>query len=126
MSFISLSVLLGVAAIIGVVKYFNYKRDVLDRMSMNPDGFKLPDEGRKSNDALRFGLLFIGIAAGFLLGSILLKYTIFSEPMFAYLTGIFLCGGIMLIIGYLIENGGNNSNNNYHYPKQDNRKEQEL
>lgn len=114
---ILLLILFWVVILVAVVKYFNYKRLLLDRMSMNPDGFRLPIKEGKGYDALRFGLLFIGVGGGLLLGRFLLISGVFVKlysesydgsipvpiPELAYLTGVFLCGGIMLVVGHLIE-----------------------
>ncbi len=54
----------GIALIIGVVKYFNYRKQLLDHIALNPDNLKLDGRMKMGNEALRFGLLFIGIALG--------------------------------------------------------------
>lgn len=100
----------SVVAIIGIVKYFNYRKQLLDRITMNPEDVKIIGKMNMGNETLRFGLLFIGIALGLILGNILLKFNIFSEPVFSYLTGLFLCGGICLVIGHLIETKNKNAN----------------
>lgn len=102
-------ILLGVAAIVGVVKYFSYKKQLLDRIALNPDDVKL--EGRMSmgNETLRFGLLFIGIAFGIILGGVLNQIQLFDEGLFGYLAGISLCGGLALLVGYFIENSKKNN-----------------
>ncbi len=97
----------GVVAIVAIGKYFNYKKQLLERASLNPEEMKMLGEIKMGNEALRFGLLFIGIALGFVLGAVFNKFNLFTESIFSYLTGIFLCGGIALIIGYLIENKKN-------------------
>ncbi len=108
-----LFILLGVAAIIAVVKYFSYKKQLLDRIALNPDAVKI--EGKMSMGdefiALRFGLLFIGIALGIILGAFLNKIELFVHAEFSYLAGIFLCGGLALIIGHLIESSKKNNKN---------------
>lgn len=105
-------ILLGIAIIVGVAKYFSYKKQLLDRIALNPDDVKL--EGRMSmgNEALRFGLLFIGMALGIILGAVLNKFDLFNDAIFSYLTGIFLCGGGALIIGYFLENKKRNTDDN--------------
>jgi len=51
---------------------------------------------------LKTGLLFIGVAIGVLIGSILEAYTTLDEGA-AYVSMIFLFGGIGLVVGYLIQ-----------------------
>ncbi len=94
----------GITAIIFVVKYFNYKKQLLDRIAVNPEEVKILGTIKSGNDTLRFGLLFIGIALGIILGAFFYKMSLFDDQIFAYLTGIFLSGGIALLIGYAIEN----------------------
>jgi len=55
-----------------------------------------------SQQALKFGLLFIGVAIGILLGSILSATTVLPEEA-SYFSMIFLFGGIGLVINYFIE-----------------------
>lgn len=101
-------ILLGIAIIVGVAKYFSYKKQLLDRIALNPDDVKLEGRMNMGNEALRFGLLFIGVALGIILGAMLNKFELFGEEVFSYLTGIFLCGGIALMIGYFVENNKKN------------------
>ncbi len=108
-----LFILLGTAVIIAVVKYFSYKKQLLDRISLDPESIKLEEKISLSNEllALRFGLLFIGIALGIILGAFLNTIGLFfTYPEFGYLAGIFLCGGFALIIGHLIESSKKNNN----------------
>ncbi len=51
---------------------------------------------------LKFGMLFVGIAIGILLGSILDKTTLLPTEV-GYFSMIFLCGGISLIAFYMVE-----------------------
>ncbi|PID88523.1 MAG: hypothetical protein CSB03_00935 [Bacteroidia bacterium] len=94
----------GITAIIFVVKYFNYKKQLLDRIALNPEEVKILGNIKTGNETLRWGLLFIGIALGFVLGAFFYKFSLFDDQIFAYLTGIFLSGGIALLVGYFIEN----------------------
>ena len=55
-----------------------------------------------SQQALKFGLLFIGIAIGILLGSILSATTVLGEEA-SYFSMIFLFGGLGLVINHFIE-----------------------
>lgn len=94
----------SIVAIVAISKYFSYKKQVLDRIALNPDDVKLKGSLSMGNEALRFGLLFIGIALGIISGALFNKAELFSQEVFSYLTGIFLCGGLGLIIGYFVEN----------------------
>jgi len=51
--------------------------------------------------SLKYGILFIGIAIGFLMGEILYQNTSINEGV-AYLSMIFFFGGAGLIVYYLI------------------------
>lgn len=51
--------------------------------------------------SLKYGIFFIGIAIGFLMGEILCKITQLNEGI-AYLSMIFLFGGISLLVYYFI------------------------
>jgi predicted MFS family arabinose efflux permease len=51
--------------------------------------------------SLKYGIFCIGIAIGFLLGEILAEYTHLNEGV-AYLSMIFLFGGIGLVVYYFI------------------------
>ncbi len=105
-----LFILLGVSVIVAVVKYFSYKKQLLDRISLEPDAVRLEEKISMGSEllALRFGLLFIGIALGIILGAFLNRIALFTHSEFSYLAGIFLCGGLALIAGYLIESNKNN------------------
>ena len=52
--------------------------------------------------ALKFGLFFVGIALGVLVGSLLDTYTGLDEGP-CYLFGIFFFGGLGLVAGYLLQ-----------------------
>ena len=51
---------------------------------------------------LKFGLFFIGVAIGVLLGNILDIYTGLADGA-SYVSGIFLFGGLGLVAGYLFQ-----------------------
>ena len=51
--------------------------------------------------SLKYGIFFIGIAVGFLLGEILAQTTNLEEGV-AYLSMIFLFGGIALVVYYFL------------------------
>ncbi len=52
--------------------------------------------------SLKWGLVFIGVAIGILMGNILDTYGILDFE-FSYLSMIFLFGGIALVISYFLE-----------------------
>lgn len=57
---------------------------------------------KPSSGTLKFGMLFVGIAIGILLGNILDVATQLEEEI-AYFSMVFLFGGLALIINYFIE-----------------------
>ncbi len=52
--------------------------------------------------ALKFGLLFIGVAIGLLLGSLLVELTTLNDEA-AYFSMVFLFGGIGLVVSHFLE-----------------------
>ena len=52
--------------------------------------------------ALKLGLLFIGVAVGLLLGSVLVETTTLNDES-AYFSMIFLFGGVGLVLSHYIE-----------------------
>jgi hypothetical protein len=61
-----------------------------------------PGKTSKGMGALKFGMLSVGVALGFLFGSLLATTMVMHEEV-AYFSMIFLCGGISLILFYFIE-----------------------
>ncbi len=59
-------------------------------------------ENNNSFVSLRFGMLFIGVGFGVLMGNILSVTTSLDEEV-AYFSMVFLGGGIALVANYLIE-----------------------
>jgi hypothetical protein len=55
-----------------------------------------------TNMTLKFGMLLLGIGIGILLGSLVATFTVLPEPV-AYFSMILLCGGLGLILNYLVE-----------------------
>ena len=59
-------------------------------------------ETKPTSGTLKFGMLFVGIAVGILLGNILEVSTQLEEEV-AYFSMVFLFGGAGLIINYFVE-----------------------
>jgi len=57
---------------------------------------------RNTSVTLKFGLLFVGLAIGIILGNILYHTGVMDEES-AYFSMIFLFGGIALIVDFFIE-----------------------
>jgi hypothetical protein len=76
-----------------------------ERMAMLEKGIDATffiSKQQPSQQALKFGLLFIGVAIGILLGSILSATTTLPEEA-SYFSMIFLFGGLGLVINHFIE-----------------------
>jgi len=75
------------------------ERMVLIEKGANPPEFKneLP-----LFSSLKFGLFFVGVGIGVLIGSILAAMTVI-EPEVAYFSMIFLFGGLALVIHHLVD-----------------------
>ncbi len=75
------------------------ERRALLEKGADPAIFNIP---KSYSATLRFGLLFVGVAIGILLGNILAVTTNLQEEA-AYFSMIFLFGGLGLVINYFIE-----------------------
>lgn len=76
-----------------------------ERMALIEKGANAPQFDVKSRPniiALKFGLLFIGVAIGLLLGSLLVETTTLNEES-AYFSMVFLFGGIGLVVSHFME-----------------------
>ena len=91
------------ASIFGVV-YIMVSASHKEKMAQIEKGIFLPVQKSKRNPLylIKFGLLFIGISVGVLVGNILVISTILREGV-AFWTSICFFGGISLIAAYLIE-----------------------
>jgi hypothetical protein len=76
-----------------------------ERMALIEKGIDAPNfksKTRNSVFALKLGLLFIGVAVGLFLGSILVETTTIHDES-AYFSMVFLFGGIGLVISHFLE-----------------------
>jgi hypothetical protein len=99
--FVSLAAFGG---IFGVVYVFLMTRH-RERMSMLEKGIDPSIFSSKSNTrsyTLKIGMLLMGISLGILLGSALERADVLSEPV-AFLSMVFLFGGVSLVINFLVD-----------------------
>ena len=61
-------------------------------------------EEKNMRGSLKFGMLFVGVSLGIIVGSIVEALTRLEEPV-AYFSMIFFFGGLSLIIFYFLEKG---------------------
>ena len=76
-----------------------------ERMAIIEKGINAPvfnSDPKRSFYALKFGLLFIGVAVGLLLGSTLVELTTLNDEA-AYFSMVFLFGGIGLLLSHYLE-----------------------
>jgi hypothetical protein len=104
--FVSIAALAGIFGIVYVFLMTRYK----ERMSMLEKGVDpaLFTSNRNSqSQTLKLGMLSVGIAIGILLGNLLYKNDWLDESV-AYLSMTFLCGGVSLILNFIINRKINN------------------
>ena len=89
------------AMVYGIVYLFVRKKERLALIAKGTDASIF--EPSKQPSSLKWGLLFVGIGAGILLGKVLAVYTTLEEEP-AFFSMICLFGGIGLIIYHLIAN----------------------
>jgi len=93
---------LGFFAMIVAIVYLTIrKKERLSLIQHGADASTLKMD-KESNGPLKFGLLLIGIALGILLGNLLSEYTSMQEEV-AYFSMTFICGGISLLIYYMMD-----------------------
>ena len=101
---VSLAAFAGIFAIVYVIAITRHR----ERMSMLEKGVDpalFASKGGAHSNTLKFGMLSIGIALGILLGN-LLEGTYDMGGHVAFLSMIFLFGGLSLVANYLISRGG--------------------
>ena len=92
------------AGIFGIVYVFLMTRN-RERMSMLEKGVDPSRFTSKNNSALqtlKLGMLCVGIAVGILIGHLLYRNNWLDESV-AYLSMIFLFGGVSLILNFILE-----------------------
>ncbi|MET7254369.1 DUF6249 domain-containing protein [Dyadobacter jiangsuensis] len=107
------AVLVSVAAFLGVfgivyVFLMTRHRERIALIEKGADASIFTDKNQVYYPTLKFGMLFVGIALGILLGNWLDKTYDFSKGV-AYLAMVFLFGGLSLILNFLIERSLNKS-----------------
>jgi heme A synthase len=91
------------ATIYGLFFLFVRRRERLTLLEKGMDASVFaPKENNNAFTSLRFGMLFIGVGFGVLMGNILSVTTSLNEEV-AYFSMVFLGGGIALVANYLIE-----------------------
>lgn len=94
-------------AAVVLILYFYFRARNRERMAMIEKGkdldlSKMKFENGNKHWPLKLGVFFVGIAIGLLMGNILEANIDIEEPV-AYLSMIFLFGGIGLVVGNLIK-----------------------
>lgn len=91
------------AGIFGIAYVFLMTRH-RERMSMLEKGTdpSLFTSRSSKSQTLKFGMLSVGIAIGILVGNLLCKNDWLDKPV-AYLSMIFLFGGISLVLNFIID-----------------------
>lgn len=79
-------------AIIAIITQFKIKRKMVEQ------GMEIPLKKPTPYGGLKSGALFIGAAIGLLLGGLMDNLTVFEEPEVGYFAGIFLFGGLGLLL----------------------------
>ncbi len=87
------------AMVYGIVYLFVRKRERLALINKGVNATIF--ESSKEHSSLKWGLLFVGIGTGILLGKVLAVYTTMEEEP-AYFSMICLLGGISLILYHLL------------------------
>ncbi|SEI44755.1 hypothetical protein SAMN05216327_101636 [Dyadobacter sp. SG02] len=100
-------VLIAVAAFMGIfgivyVYLMTRHRERIALIEKGADASIFSDRSQSYYPTLKFGMLFVGIALGMLMGNWLDNTYDFNDGI-AYMSMVFLFGGISLILNFLIE-----------------------
>lgn len=85
-----------------IIKLFIRRKERMVLIEKGVDIPKLDPDPRTNILALKFGLLFIGVAIGLLLGSMLVELTTLNDES-AYFSMVFMFGGIGLVVSHFLE-----------------------
>ena len=93
----------GFASVFGIVYVFLMTRS-RERMAMIERGVdaSIFSGNQSISPTLKFGMLFVGVAVGILIGDVLHDYVGFSKAT-SFLSMVFLFGGLSLILNFWIE-----------------------
>ena len=90
-------------AVVGIAYTFlitrHRERKLMIDKGVDPSIFV--DKSKSISPTLKFGMLFVGVALGIIVGEELQRYGYHKGP--AYLSMVFLFGGLSLIINFVIE-----------------------
>jgi hypothetical protein len=86
----------------GVIHLLVRRRERMALIEKGADAPLFDVKSRPNLIALKFGLLFIGVAIGLLLGSLLVETTTLNDEA-AYFSMVFLFGGIGLVVSHFME-----------------------
>ena len=100
-------VLVSIAAFLGIfgivyVFLMTRHRERIALIEKGADASIFTDKNQVYYPTLKFGMLFVGIALGILMGNWLDNTYDFSKGV-AYMAMVFLFGGISLILNFLVE-----------------------
>ncbi len=90
-----------------IISYFYFKSRRIERTALIAAGkdasiFDQLSGKPKHYLSLKYGMFLVGVALGVILGAVLQQYTYFNDAA-AYISMIFLFGGLSLILFYLIQ-----------------------
>ena len=98
----------GFFTMIILISYFKTRKS--ERMALWASGRDLKDQvvpklKTSSNGLLKYGLLLVGLGAGLVIGDILFRAGVISNPETAYFSMLLVLGGVgLLVANMMIEN----------------------
>lgn len=99
--FVSLAAFAGIFGMFYVFIMTRYReRMAMLERGLDPSVFS--SKGKAQSATLKWGMLFVGIALGILMGN-LLERNFWLDEEIAYLSMIFLFGGISLVVNFIID-----------------------